>query len=55
MIKLRQGILLKTRRHHNNKGYHQIKRGKTRLQVAYIAKRLKLPYNIYPKLKQECK
>lgn len=31
---------MKTRRHHNNKGYRQIKRGKTREQVKAIAKRL---------------
>jgi len=42
---LRQGILLKPRRHHNNKGYRQIKRGKTREQVKRLAKKLGLPYN----------
>jgi hypothetical protein len=31
---------VKTRRHHNNKGTRQIKRGKTREQVKAIAKRL---------------
>ena len=34
---------MKTRRHHNNKGLQQIRRGKTRLQVARIARRLRLP------------
>jgi hypothetical protein len=31
---------MKTRRHHNNKGLRQIKRGKTRLQVQRIKERL---------------
>lgn len=35
---------MKARRHHNNKGYRQIKRGKTRDQVERIARRLKIPY-----------
>jgi hypothetical protein len=35
---------MKFRRHHNNKGLRQIKRGKTRLQVARIAAKLGLPY-----------
>ena len=34
---------MKTRRHHNNSGLRQIKRGKTRAQVKAIAKRLRLP------------
>jgi hypothetical protein len=34
----------KERRHHNNKGYRQIKRGKTRLQVKRMARRLGIPY-----------
>jgi outer membrane protein assembly factor BamE (lipoprotein component of BamABCDE complex) len=34
---------MKTRRHHNNKGLRQVKRGKTRDQVAAIAKRLGIP------------
>ena len=46
-------IALKTRRHHNNKGYRQIKRGKTRKQVACIAKRLKLPYNIHNRVNKD--
>lgn len=35
---------MKTRRHHNNKGYRQIKRGKTTDQVMAIARRLGIPY-----------
>jgi hypothetical protein len=35
---------MKLRKHHNNKGLRQIKRGKTREQVKRIAKRLKIPY-----------
>jgi len=35
---------MKTRRHHNNKGLSQIKRGKTEEQVRNIAKRLSIPY-----------
>jgi len=35
---------MKTRRHHNNTGYRQIKRGKTREQVKAIAKKLKVKY-----------
>jgi len=31
---------LKTRRHHNNKGFRQIRRGRTREQVAAIARKL---------------
>lgn len=34
----------KARRHHNNKGLRQIKRGKTREQVKAMAKRLGVPY-----------
>lgn len=34
---------MKTRRHHNNKGYRQIKRGKTVEQVARIARKLGIP------------
>jgi len=36
---------MKFRRHHNNKGNRQIRRGKTREQVRRIARRLKLPYS----------
>lgn len=36
---------MKTRRHHNNDGRRQIKRGKTRNQVAHIARRLGLSAN----------
>lgn len=32
--------VMKTRRHHNNKGYRQIKRGKTYQQVQAMARRL---------------
>lgn len=35
---------MKTRRHHNNTGYRQIKRGKTREQVKAMAKRLGIEY-----------
>jgi len=35
---------VKTRRHHNNTGLRQIKRGKVREQVRAIAKRLGIPY-----------
>ena len=35
---------MKIRRHHNNKGHRQIKEGKTRLQVAGIAKKLGIKY-----------
>lgn len=34
----------KERRHHNNKGLRQIKRGKTRKQVKQMARRLGIPY-----------
>ena len=33
---------MKFRRHHNNIGYRQVKRGKTRLQVKAIARKLKI-------------
>lgn len=36
--------VMKSRKHHNNTGYRQIKRGKTREQVKRIAKRLGIPY-----------
>lgn len=35
---------MKTRRHHNNKGYRQIKRGKTATQLKHMCRRLGLPY-----------
>lgn len=35
---------MKFRRHHNNKGYRQIKRGRCEEQVRRIAKKLKLKY-----------
>lgn len=35
---------MKTRRHHNNKGLRQVKRGKTRQQVKAIARRIGVPY-----------
>lgn len=36
---------MKTRKHHNNKGNRQIKRGKTVEQVKRIAKSLNIPYD----------
>ena len=35
---------MKTRKHHNNTGYRQIKRGKTAIQLKHMCKRLKLPF-----------
>jgi hypothetical protein len=35
---------VKTRRHHNNTGLRQVKRGKTEAQVRRIARKLKLCY-----------
>lgn len=35
---------MKLRRHHNNEGLQQIRRGKTRTQVEAIARRLGIPY-----------
>lgn len=35
---------MKTRRHHNNDGRRQVKRGSTRNQVKGMAKRLRVPY-----------
>lgn len=35
---------MKTRRHHNNKGHRQIRRGKTYDQVKHMARRLGLPF-----------
>jgi len=35
---------MKTRRHHNNKGNRQIRRGKTRDQVRKMARKLKIKY-----------
>lgn len=35
---------MKARRHHNNKGYRQIKRGKTAEQVKRMAKRMSVPF-----------
>lgn len=37
---------MKLRRHHNNKGYRQIKRGKTTDQVRRMARKLRLPFRI---------
>jgi hypothetical protein len=34
---------MKLRRHHNNKGQLQIRRGKTREQVKRIARKLRIP------------
>lgn len=39
---------MKTRRHHNNKGLRQIKRGKTAEQVKAMCKRLCLPFRNRP-------
>lgn len=36
---------MKQRRHHNNKGTRQIKRGKTTDQVRRIARKLRLPFH----------
>lgn len=35
---------MKFRKHHNNKAYRKIKRGKTRKDIAIIAKKLKIKY-----------
>lgn len=35
---------MKTRKHHNNKGYRQIKNGKVKEKVKWIAKKLGLKY-----------
>jgi hypothetical protein len=37
---------MKTRRHHNNKGYRQIKRGKTAVGLKAIAKKLGLKFTV---------
>ena len=37
-------ITIKSRRHHNNKGTVQIKRGKTHDQVKAMERRLKIPF-----------
>lgn len=39
---------MKTRRHHNNKGARQIKRGNTVTQVKRMAKRLGIKYGPPP-------
>lgn len=36
---------MKGRRHTNNKGLQQIKRGRTYSQVKHMARRLRLPFN----------
>jgi len=36
--------MVRLRRHHNNLGTRQIKRGKTELQLRKIARRLKIKY-----------
>jgi hypothetical protein len=38
------GIDMKQRRHHNNKGLRQIKKGRTTDQVKEIARRLNIKY-----------
>lgn len=35
---------MKNRKHHNNKGLRQIKRGKTKEFIKRLAKKLKIPY-----------
>lgn len=35
---------MRNRKHHNNKGYRQIKSGKCRKQLIKIAKKLKIKY-----------
>jgi hypothetical protein len=37
---------MKTRRHHNNKGLRQIRRGKTAASLRAICKRLALPFRV---------
>lgn len=37
---------MKTRRHHNNKGTRQVKRGKTASQVKRMARRLGIPFKV---------
>lgn len=44
---------MKTRRHHNNKGYRQIKRGKTAAQVKAMCKKLRLPFRNAPPSREE--
>jgi len=44
--KLPKFLIPKTRRHHNNKGYRQIRNGTTILQVKLMAKKLKVKYII---------
>jgi hypothetical protein len=40
---------LKTRKHHNNKGLRQIKKGSTKKYIKNLAKRLKIKYaSVYP-------
>lgn len=38
--------MIKTRRHHNNKGYRQIKNGKPRKQMKRLSEKLGIPYGI---------
>ncbi len=38
-------IMVRQRRHHNNKGLGQVKRGRTYEQVRHMCKRLGLPFN----------
>jgi len=37
---------MKTRRHHNNKGYRQIKNGKASKGIAIIAHKLGIPFKV---------
>lgn len=44
---------MKTRRHHNNTGERQVRRGKTRAQVKAIARRLGLKYRTLKRLAKD--
>jgi hypothetical protein len=37
---------MKSRRHHNNKGLRQIKRGRTAKQVELMARKVGVPYRV---------
>lgn len=44
MSEARKWLAAKSRRHHNNKGERQIKRGKTATSLEHICRKLKLPF-----------
>lgn len=44
---------MKLRRHHNNKGTRQIKRGRTAAQLKAMCKRLGLPFRNRPAKREE--